>query len=89
VSFVSLRKEFFKTVFIGFIIAIIVLVILYYFINRIVIEQKVEAARLEAKTIIDYRHYLSLIAPKVKILDNNLSLFAITPAYATNQLLKC
>jgi diguanylate cyclase (GGDEF)-like protein len=84
----SLRKEFYTTVLLGVILAIAVLIVLYNFINKTVIEEKLESARLQAKTIVAYRHYLSLVAPKVKILDNNLSPFAITPAYATNQVAK-
>ncbi|GAX88160.1 conserved hypothetical protein [Lebetimonas natsushimae] len=85
---VSIRKEFHKTVVIGFILAFIVLLILYYVITKIVVEQKLTAARLEAKTIIYYRHYISFVAPKVKIVDLNLSPFALTPAYVTDQVAK-
>lgn len=71
----SLSKEFYTTVLLGVILAIAVLIVLYNFINKTVIEEKLESARLQAKTIVAYRHYLSLVAPKVKILDNNLSPF--------------
>ena len=84
----NLKKEFFKTTLIGLIIAVFVTGVLYYLITKIVIEEKIQQARLEAQTLIYYRHYLSLIAPKVKVIDSNLSPFAVTPAYATNQVAK-
>ena len=84
----NLKKEFLKTTLIGFILAVFVLGFLYFFITKIVIREKIQQARLEAQTLIYYRHYLSLIAPKVQIKDKNLSPFAITPAYVTNQVAK-
>ena len=84
----SLKKEFIKTSLFGFLIALVVIGVLYYLITKIVVESTIHKARLEADTIIYYRHYLSLISPKVKVLDKNLSPFAVTPAYATNEVAK-
>ena len=84
----SLKKEFGKLIIIGFAIAFIVLVVLFQYITKMVINEKIEQARTQAQTILAYRHYLALVAPKVKVLDKNLSPFAVTPAYATNQAIK-
>jgi len=84
----SLKREFIKNVIIGSLLSLFVIGILYYFINKTVIKEKLNQARLETTTVIYYRHYLSLVAPKVKILDKNLSPFAVTPAFVTNQVAK-
>ena len=85
---VDITKKFFQTIIIGLLIGIGILFLLYKIISKNIIEQEVQKARLVASTIVYYRHYLSLVAPKVKILDKNLSHFAITPAYTTNQVAK-
>jgi len=85
---ISLKKEFFKTSLLGLTIGAVVIGILYLFITKVVIENELKKARLEAKTIIAYRHYLALVSPKVKVVDTNLSPFAITPAFTTNQVAK-
>ena len=84
----SLKREFIKNVIIGLLLSLFIIGILYYFINKTVIKEKLNQARLETTTVIYYRHYLALVAPKVKILDKNLSPFAITPAFVTNQVAK-
>ena len=84
----NIKKEFLKTTLTGLIIAFLVIGFLYFLITKIVIKEKIQQARLEAQTLIYYRHYLSLISPKVKIEDKNLSPFAVTPAYVTNQVAK-
>jgi len=82
----SIKKEFIKTSLIGILISLIIIGILYVFIKNIIVEEKIQEARLEATTMIYYRHYLSLVAPKVKILNKKLSPFALTPAFVTDKV---
>jgi len=84
----TLKTEFVKTALIGFLVSFIVVFILYEFVNKIVIEQKIREARNIATTIAYYRDYLATIAPYVKIINPHISLFALTPAYATNEVVK-
>ena len=84
----SILKKFIQTATIGLLAGVVMLILLYKVISKTIIEQEVQKARLVTDTIIYYRHYLSLVAPKAKILDKNLSPFAITPAYTTNQVAK-
>jgi len=84
----SILKKFIQTATIGLLAGVVMLILLYKVISKTIIEQEVQKARVITDTIIYYRHYLSLVAPKVKILDKNLSPFAITPAYTTNQVAK-
>ena len=84
----KIEKEFYKTSLIGVLLALFVIGILYIFIRKVVIHENLQKARAETNIILAYRHYLALVAPKVKILDKNLSPFAITPAYTTNQVAK-
>ena len=84
----SIVKKFVQTATIGLIVGILMLFLLYRVISQTIIEQEVQKARLVVDTIIYYRHYLALVTPKVKILDKNLSPFAVAPAYATNQVAK-
>ena len=84
----SILKKFIQTAVIGLLVGIVIIFLLYKIISQSIIEQEVQKARLVADTIIYYRHYLSLVSPKLKILDTNLSPFAITPAYTTNQVAK-
>jgi len=63
-----------------------VLVVLYEYINHVVVLQEVEKARLMSKLIYYYREYLSGISPYIKT-ENNAS-FSCTPAYVTNQVAK-
>jgi diguanylate cyclase (GGDEF)-like protein len=65
------------------------LFILYEFINTLVVHQEVAKARLESKTIYYFREYLAKMAPYIKVKhDKNVSFFACTPAYTTNQVAK-
>ena len=84
----SIVRKFIQTAIIGLLTGIVMLFLLYKVISQTIIEQEIKNARLVTDTIIYYRHYLSLVAPKVEILDKNLSPFAITPAYTTNQVAK-
>ena len=84
----SIVKKFIQTAIIGLVAGIVMLFLLYKVISQSIIEQEVQKARLVTDAIIYYRHYLSLIAPKVRVLDKNLSPFALTPAYTTNQVAK-
>ena len=84
----SLRREFFKTAATGFVIAFLILSLLFEIITKIVIREKISQARNIATTIIYYRHYLSDIAPNVKIINPHISPFALTPAYVTDQVAK-
>ncbi len=63
-----------------------VLYFMYLKINDFLINQEVSKARLLADTIIDFRHYLSTVAPHVK--TENVYPFACTPAYTVNQVAK-
>ena len=85
---VSLKKRIFVTILLSCIGIIAVIAVLYFYINHIVVAQEVAKARLMSKTIYYYREYLSKVAPKVKLNDKNLSVFACTPAYSTNQVAK-
>ena len=84
----SIKKDLLKAVLLGIVIAILGLVVLYNFVTNFVIKQELKKAKLEADTIIYYRHYLAKLAPKVQIKDSSLNPFAMTPAYATNQVIK-
>ena len=84
----TLKEEFIKTALIGFFISFLVIFVLYEFIHKIVIQQKVKEARNIATTIIYYRDYLATISPYVKIVNPHISPFSLTPAYATNQVVK-
>ena len=84
----KIEREFYKTSLIGVVLALLVVGVLYIFIKKMVINENIQKARIETNVILAYRHYLSLVAPKVKILDKKLSPFAVTPAYATNQVAK-
>jgi diguanylate cyclase (GGDEF)-like protein len=84
----SIKKELYKTTLLGLIFAFLVLIIIFLFIKNMVINHKLETARFETKTIVYYRHYLSLIAPKIHPEDYNLSPFVLTPAYVTSQVAK-
>jgi len=84
----SLKKEFIKTALTGFSIALIIIFILYQFIKTVVIQEKVNQAKHIATTIIYYRNYLSTLSPYVKIINPHLSPFSLTPAYATNEVVK-
>ena len=84
----NIIKKFIQTTIIGLLVGIAILFLLYKIISQSIIEQEVQKARLVTDTIIYYRRYLSVVSPKVKILDKNLSPFAITPAYTTNQVAK-
>ena len=82
----NIKKEFYGALIIGVIIGTLILIIFYQSISQIVIKETLKKAKLEANTIIAYRHYLSKVAPKIK--DNITDSFAITPAYVTNQVTK-
>ena len=84
----GITKKFIQTIIVGLFIGIGMLILLYEIISENIIEQEVQKARLVTDTIIYYRHYLSLVAPKIEILDKNLSPFSVTPAYTTNQVAK-
>ena len=84
----SLKRDLFKAIVLGIIVGIISLIVLYNFVTNFVIKQEIKKARLEADTIIYYRHYLASVAPKVKVVDSSLNPFILTPAYATNQVTK-
>ena len=66
------------------------LVLVGYFVHNIffnyAIESNLEKSKQLRKEIMITRHYLSEIAPKVKITDENLSPFALTPAYVTSHI---
>jgi len=82
----NIKEEFYTALIIGIIVGILILIVFYKTISHIVINETLQKAKLESTTIIAYRHYLAHVAPK---LQNNISLpFAITPAYATNQVTK-
>ncbi|HIQ50770.1 MAG TPA: EAL domain-containing protein [Nautiliaceae bacterium] len=84
----NIIRKFIHTAIIGLLLGIAILFLLYKVISRSIVEQEIQKARLVADTIVYYRQYLSVVAPKVKILDKNLSPFAVTPAYTTNQVAK-
>ena len=84
----NIKKEFFTSLIIGIVVGSIVLIIFYNAISKIVVKETLQKAKLEANTIIEYRHYLAKVAPKIKITNKTLDPFAITPAYATNQVIK-
>jgi EAL domain-containing protein (putative c-di-GMP-specific phosphodiesterase class I)/GGDEF domain-containing protein len=84
----SIRKELFLGIFFGVLGLLLVFWVLYSFINRIVIDQEVNKARLESKTIYHFRNYLATVSPHIQRKDNNISFFACTPAYTVNQVAK-
>ena len=85
---VSLKKEFIKTALTGFLIAFLILFLLYNVIAKIAIKEKVLQARNIATTMIYYRHYLSDISSDIKVINPHVSPFIATPAYVTNQVAK-
>jgi len=85
----SLKKDIFYSLLISLIGLVLMLFVLYKFINTLVVHQEVAKARLESKTIYYFREYLAKMAPYVHIkTDKNVSFFACTPAYTTNQVAK-
>ena len=84
----TLKQDLLKAVILGLFVGLVLLIALYNFIANFVVKQEIKKARLEADTIIYYRHYLSSIASKIEVIDNSLHPFATTPAYVTNQVAK-
>ena len=83
----NLQKEFTRNIAIGLMSVVVLLVLLYKGITNYIINQEINKLRLEANTLIYYRHYLAKVAPYVK--TNNLyDKLKITPAYVTNQVAK-
>ena len=82
----TLKKEFIKTSLIGFFISFFVMLVLYDFIQKVVIEEKIAQARNIATTILYYRNYLAKISPNVKIINPHISPFSLTPAYVTDKV---
>ena len=84
----SLKNRITFTILLSSFGIVLVLLILYKYINHIIVLQEVAKARLESKTIYYYREYLAKVSPNVLVKDKNLSYFSCTPAYATNQVAK-
>jgi diguanylate cyclase (GGDEF)-like protein len=84
----SIKKDLIVGIFFAILGLLLVFWFLYLFINKIVIDQEVNKARLESKTIYHFRSYLSTISPHVQRKDSNISMFACTPAYTVNQVAK-
>jgi len=51
-------------------------------------ETNLEKARQLRKELVATRHYIATIAPKVKVIDGNISPFSVTPAYVGAQILR-
>ncbi len=84
----SLKRRITFTILLSSFGIVLVLFVLYRYINHIVVLQEVAKARLESKTIYYYREYIAKVSPYVVVKDRNLSYFACTPAYLTNQVAK-
>jgi len=82
----SLKKRITFTIVLSSIGIVAVLVILYFYINHIVVLQEVNKARIMSKFIYSYRDYLASVAPDVDTKAKNV--FRCTPAYVTNQVAK-
>jgi len=84
----NIKKEFYTSLIIGVVVGSVILIIFYTAISKIVVKETLQKAKLEADTIIEYRHYLAKVAPKIKITNKTLNPFAITPAYVTDQVIR-
>jgi len=84
----NIKKEFYISVLIGIVAGSLILYVFFKTITSIVIKETLQKTRIEAKTIIAYRHYLAKISTNAKVTNPDLSPFAVTPAYATNQIIK-
>jgi len=84
----SLKNQMRFTILLSALGLIVVLSILYFSINKFLIHQEVVKSRLLGDTIIAFRTYLATVAPRIKVMDNNLSPFSCSPAYVVNQVAK-
>ncbi len=52
------------------------------------LEANLEKARQLRKELVATRHYIAQISPKIKVIDENLSPFSVTPAYVGAHILR-
>jgi len=65
---------------------IIVLILSYIAINKLIMDQEIQKARLVAHTLFYTREYLSKVSLYVKLTNNKIHPFSLTPAYSVNQI---
>ena len=82
----KIKNEMLVIFIISGIVFVIVLILSYIAINKLIIDQEVQKARLVAHTLFYTREYLSKVAPYVKSIDKKIHPFSLTPAYSVNQI---
>jgi PAS domain S-box-containing protein len=55
-------------------------------IKKLMIDENINQARMMTNQLLATRHYLASIAQKVKVIDDNISPFSLSPAYVGGQI---